>query len=57
MVRSLYQPNFIGSETLGHILSLTRNLGVDLLNQSPFAKYGILTASQGGHPLKYEWEN
>lgn len=58
-VKSSYTPKFVGSETLGHALSLARNLGIDLIDSNDFLKYNFMNYASGNytHPLVYEWQN
>ena len=35
-VRNMYTPKFAGSEALAHVVSLARNIGVDLIGASDF---------------------
>lgn len=57
-IKTSYTPKIAGSEGLGHILSLARNIGIDLIDSSDFAKYNFINYAGGNytHPLKYEWE-
>ena len=49
----------MGSESLGHILALARNMGIDLIDSSDFLKYNFMNFASGNytHPLNYEWDN
>jgi len=56
-VKSSYTPKFVGSEALGHVLSLARNVGIDLIDSNDFLKYNFMNYASGNytHPLVYEW--
>lgn len=56
-VKNFYSPKFAGSEALGHVVSLARNVGVDLIDSSDFAKYNFMNYASGNytHPMNYEW--
>ena len=57
-IKNMYTPKFLGSETLGHVVSLARNLGVDAIDSSDFAKYNFMNFASGNytHPMAYEWD-
>ena len=57
-VKNSYTPSFLGSETLGHALSLARNVGIDLIDSNDFLKFNFMNYASGNytHPLVYEWE-
>ena len=57
-VKNSYTPSFLGSETLGHGLSLARNIGIDLIDSNDFLKFNFMNYASGNytHPLVYEWE-
>lgn len=57
-IKNMYTPKFLGSETLGHVVSLARNLGVDAIDTSDFAKYNFMNFASGNytHPMVYEWD-
>ena len=56
-VRNMYTPKFAGSEGLAHIVSLARNIGVDVIGASDFQKHNFISFASGNytHPAKYEW--
>ena len=56
-VKNSYSPSLAGSEALGHILALGRNIGIDLIDTSDFAKHNFMNYASGTftHPLSYEW--
>jgi len=55
-VKNMYTPKFAGSEALGHVASLVRNAGVDMINVCDLAKHNLVNYASGiyTHPLKYE---
>jgi hypothetical protein len=57
-VKKSYAPSLAGSEQLGHVLALARNVGIDLIELSDFAKYNFINFASGNvtHPAKYEWQ-
>ena len=58
-VKNCYSPKLLGSESLGHILALARNIGIDLIDLSDLMKYNFMNFASGNytHPLKYAWQN
>jgi hypothetical protein len=56
-VKRSYAPSLAGSEQLGHVLALARNIGIDMIELSDFAKYNFINFAAGNatHPSKYEW--
>lgn len=52
-----YQDTFFGNETIGKALSFIRNVGVDLVDATPIAKYNMAFFAAGctNHPFEYEW--
>ena len=57
-VKNSYSPKLLGSENLGHLLALARNIGIDLIDSSDFMKYNFMNFASGNytHPLEYKWE-
>ena len=57
-VKQAYGPKVVGSEGLGHLLSLGRNFAIDLIEFSDFAKFNFMQFASGSitHPSKYEWQ-
>lgn len=58
-VKSSYESKFLGSQTLGHLLSLGRNIGIDLVDSSDLVKFNLLNFASGNytHPSTYEWNH
>ena len=54
-VKKSYSPSVAGSDELGHILALARNMGIDLIELSDFAKFNFINFASGNvtHPSKY----
>jgi hypothetical protein len=57
IARQSYSPKLANTESLGHVLAVARNFGIDLINASDFAKQNIMHFSSGtmNHPAVYEW--
>ena len=53
-----YNNTLYGSESLGHFISFMRNVGIDLINANPLAKYNFVFFAAGctTHPTTYEWK-
>lgn len=56
-VRNSYSPYFLGSERLGHLLSLARNFSTELIDSSDLLKHNFMSYASGNltHPKKYLW--
>ena len=56
-VKNAYSPNLGGSESLGHILALGRNIALDLIESSDLVKHNFMQFASGSvtHPSRYEW--
>ena len=56
-MKTAYSPKLANTEALGHILSVMRNIGIDIIEFSDFAKQNFMNFSAGNvnHPAKYEW--
>mmetsp|Transcript_18066 Transcript_18066/g.30821 ORF Transcript_18066/g.30821 Transcript_18066/m.30821 type:complete len:131 (-) Transcript_18066:57-449(-) len=57
-VKNSYGSKPAGSEALGHLLGLARNVGIDLIDSSDTLKFNFMNFASGNytHPLKYEWD-
>jgi len=57
-IRNVYESKFMGSEVLGHALSLMRNIGIEAVESSEVAKYNFMNYAAGNatHPTSYEWQ-
>lgn len=57
IARQSYSPKMANTESLGHVLAVARNIGVDLINASDFVKQNLMHFSSGtlNHPAVYEW--
>ena len=57
-VKNAYGPKIAGSENLGHLVGLGRNVALDFIEFSDFAKYNFMQFASGSvtHPSKYEWQ-
>ena len=56
-VKTAYSPKLANTESLGHVMALARNIGIDLIEFSDLAKHNLMNLSSGNiaHPGKYEW--
>lgn len=56
--RNAYQSRFIGSETLGDIFGVFRNLATDVIDTNEIIKYNMQNYAAGNltHPATYEWQ-
>ena len=56
-VKNAYGPRVAGSEGLGHILALGRNIVLDAIESSDLVKYNFMQFASGSitHPSIYEW--
>jgi len=59
LVKRSYDPTLGGSEVLGHVLALGRNLGIDVIESSDLLKYNFMNLAAGNvmHPSVYEWSS
>lgn len=58
-VKSSFSPKVAGSESAGNVLAVARNIVLDLVEFSDFAKYNFMQFASGSvtHPSTYEWNN
>lgn len=56
-VKHSYEPTFVGNESLGHVLALARNIGIDAIESSDLLKFNFMNLAAGNvmHPSVYEW--
>lgn len=58
IVRNSYMPKILGSQFLGDVLGVARNVATDLIDTSEYLKYNFQNYASGNflHPTEYEWE-
>lgn len=56
-VKTSYGDAPAGSEAAGHVLALTRNIALDMIEFSDLAKHNFMQFASGSytHPAHYEW--
>lgn len=57
-VKGAYGPKVAGSESIGHLMGLGRNIALDLIEFSDLAKFNFMQFASGSatHPSVYEWQ-
>ena len=56
-VKNAYSPSLAGSDGLGHLLALGRNIALDAIESNDFVKHNFMQFASGSvaHPSRYEW--